>query len=41
MYRIVDVLSPQDVAQCREIAASATFVDGKVSNPHNKAKQNE
>jgi PKHD-type hydroxylase len=41
MYRIVDVLSPQEVAQCREIAAAATFVDGKVSNPHNKAKQNE
>ena len=41
MYRIVDILSPQEVAQCREIAACATFVDGKVSNPHNKAKQNE
>jgi PKHD-type hydroxylase len=41
MYRIVDLLSPQEVAQCREIAAAATFVDGKVSNPHNKAKQNE
>jgi PKHD-type hydroxylase len=41
MYRIVDVLTPADVAQCREIAAAATFVDGKVSNPHNKAKQNE
>jgi PKHD-type hydroxylase len=41
MYRIVDLLSSQEVAQCREIAAAATFVDGKVSNPHNKAKQNE
>jgi PKHD-type hydroxylase len=41
MYRIVDILSPQEVAQCRQIAAAATFVDGKVSNPHNKAKQNE
>jgi PKHD-type hydroxylase len=41
MYRIVDILSPEEVAQCREIAAGATFVDGKVSNPHNKAKQNE
>ena len=41
MYRIVDVLSAEEVAQCREIAAGATFVDGKVSNPHNKAKQNE
>ncbi|HEX5238623.1 MAG TPA: Fe2+-dependent dioxygenase [Sphingomicrobium sp.] len=41
MYRIVDILSPAEVEQCRQIAASATFVDGKVSNPHNKAKQNE
>jgi len=41
MYRIVDILSAEEVAQCREIAAAATFVDGKVSNPHNKAKQNE
>jgi PKHD-type hydroxylase len=41
MYRVVDILSPEEVAQCRRIAAAATFVDGKVSNPHNKAKQNE
>jgi PKHD-type hydroxylase len=41
MYRIVDILSEEEVAQCREIAAAATFVDGKVTNPHNKAKQNE
>jgi PKHD-type hydroxylase len=41
MYRIVDLLQPDVVAECRDIAASATFVDGKVSNPHNKAKHNE
>jgi PKHD-type hydroxylase len=41
MYRIVDILTAEEVAQCRQIAAAATFVDGKVSNPHNKAKQNE
>jgi PKHD-type hydroxylase len=41
MYRVVKILSPQQVAECRDIAANATFVDGKVSNPHNKAKQNE
>ena len=41
MYRIVDLLPPETVAQCREIAASATFVHGKISNPHNRAKQNE
>ena len=41
MYRIVDILLPAEVEQCRQIAASAPFIDGKVSNPHNKAKQNE
>ena len=41
MYRVLDILTPQEVAECRQIAAHATFVDGKVSNPHNKAKQNE
>jgi PKHD-type hydroxylase len=41
MYRIVDILTAEEVAQCRQIAAAATFVDGKVSNPHNTAKQNE
>jgi len=41
MYRVLDILSPQEIAECRQIAARATFVDGKVSNPHNKAKQNE
>ena len=41
MYRVLDILTPQEIAECRRIAARATFVDGKVSNPHNKAKQNE
>ena len=41
MYRVLDILTPQEIAECRQIAARATFVDGKVSNPHNKAKQNE
>src|SRR5919106_698290 len=41
MYRVLDILSPQEIAECRQIAASATFVHGKISNPHNKAKQNE
>jgi len=41
MYRIVEILTPEEVAECRKIAASATFVEGRVSNPHNKAKQNE
>jgi PKHD-type hydroxylase len=41
MYRVLDILSPQEVAECRQIAATATFMHGKISNPHNKAKQNE
>ena len=41
MYRVLDILTPQEIAECRKIAASATFVHGKVSNPHNKAKDNE
>jgi PKHD-type hydroxylase len=41
MYRVLEILSAQEVAECRQIAANATFVHGKISNPHNKAKQNE
>jgi PKHD-type hydroxylase len=41
MYRVLDILTPQEVDECRKIAASAPFVHGKISNPHNKAKQNE
>jgi PKHD-type hydroxylase len=41
MYRVLDILSLQEVAECRQIAATATFMHGKISNPHNKAKQNE
>jgi PKHD-type hydroxylase len=41
MYRILQIMSGPEVAQCREIAASAPFVDGKITNPHNTAKQNE
>lgn len=41
MYRILQVMSDAEVEQCRQIAASAPFIDGKVTNPHNLAKQNE
>ena len=41
MYRILQIMSDAEVEQCRQIAASAPFVDGKVTNPHNLAKQNE
>jgi len=41
MYRILQLLTDADVAECRKIAATAPFVDGRITNPHNKAKQNE
>jgi len=41
MYRILQLLMPAELDECRAIAASSQFVDGRVSNPHNKAKQNE
>ena len=41
MYRILQVLTDAEIAQCRGIAAEATFVDGKISNPRSTAKKNE
>ncbi len=41
MYRVLQILTDGEIAECRRIAASTPFVDGRISNPHNKAKQNE
>lgn len=41
MYRIVTILTGNEVEQCRAIAQSAPFVDGRFTNPHNIAKVNE
>ena len=41
MYRILNLLTPQEIEECRRIAATAPFVDGRITNPHNTAKQNE
>jgi PKHD-type hydroxylase len=41
MYRVLQILTDEEVAECRRIAAAAQFVDGRISNPHNTAKQNE
>jgi PKHD-type hydroxylase len=41
MYRVLQILTDAEVAECRSIAASAPFVDGRITNPHNTAKQNE
>ncbi|MBI1364427.1 MAG: Fe2+-dependent dioxygenase [Alphaproteobacteria bacterium] len=37
---IKNILSPSEIARLREIGASARFVDGKISNPHNQTKNN-
>ena len=41
MYRVLQILTDVEVGECRKIAAAAPFVDGRLSNPHNTAKQNE
>jgi PKHD-type hydroxylase len=41
MYRVLPILNREEVTQCRQIAASTAFIDGKVSNPHNRAKNNQ
>jgi PKHD-type hydroxylase len=35
-----DLLNPGQIAQLKTIAASAQFVDGRISNPHATVKQN-
>jgi PKHD-type hydroxylase len=37
---IADLLSAGEVQRLREIAANASFIDGRISNPHNETKQN-
>jgi PKHD-type hydroxylase len=41
MYRVLPILTDGEIAQCRKIAETAPFVDGRITNPHNTAKQNE
>jgi len=41
MYRVLPILNDAEIAECKSIAASTPFLDGRVSNPHNLAKQNE
>jgi PKHD-type hydroxylase len=37
---INDFLKAEEVARLRDLAARVTFVDGRISNPHNLAKKN-
>src|SRR6476469_7890925 len=41
MYRVLKILTEAEVAESKKIAASAPFIDGRITNPHNKNKQNE
>ena len=41
MYRVLKILTDAEIAECRKIAASTPFVDGRITNPHNTSKQNE
>ncbi|HEY0628900.1 MAG TPA: Fe2+-dependent dioxygenase [Sphingomicrobium sp.] len=41
MYRVLPLLTTAEVAECRRIAAETQFIDGRASNPHNKAKNNQ
>jgi PKHD-type hydroxylase len=38
---VIPILTDAEVAQCRQIATSAKFVHGRITNPHNLAKDNE
>jgi PKHD-type hydroxylase len=40
MFKEIELLSAAQVAELSKIAASAKFVDGRISNPHSKVKQN-
>lgn len=41
MFQLVkDVLTPDELGEIRKLAQSLRFVDGKITNPHNKAKNN-
>ncbi|HTU10686.1 MAG TPA: Fe2+-dependent dioxygenase [Allosphingosinicella sp.] len=40
MFKELEILTAAQVAELRAIAASANFVDGRISNPHSKVKQN-
>jgi len=41
MYRILPLLNPSEIAECKRIAANTQFIDGRATNPHNKAKNNQ
>lgn len=40
MFHEIDLLSGEQVRQLREISARSQYVDGKISNPHSRVKNN-
>ncbi len=40
MFKQINVLNEEQIRELKEIAASAQFVDGKISNPHSRVKNN-
>lgn len=40
MFKEIQLLTDQEVSALREISAAANYVDGKISNPHSKVKNN-
>src|SRR3546814_11629145 len=40
MFKEIELLNASQIEELRQIAASANFVDGRISNPHSKVKQN-
>jgi PKHD-type hydroxylase len=40
MFREIEVLNAGQIAEVKRIAASAPFVDGRISNPHSQVKNN-
>ncbi|NNC37133.1 MAG: Fe2+-dependent dioxygenase [Acidimicrobiales bacterium] len=40
MFKEIRLLNGQEIAQLQSISASANYVDGKISNPHSKVKNN-
>ena len=41
MFQMIkNLLTPPEILEIRQIASRVKFVDGKVSNPHNRAKNN-
>lgn len=40
MFKLIELLSPGQVAELRGIAAAAAFVDGRITNPHSTVKRN-